>query len=204
MGVVESAIACWVSRRPPCRLGGGPACALRTTKNPRVAENRGPPAQCQAGGTDTVPNTTGVLYPGYRRCAARLRSPTVGPCVPRIRPTQRQKKPRGTVFRGVAPGHRRGAATARRVRPAGGAPPLLPLLAVTKSRHEIRRRLARAVTRRVTIVRADPTATRRGVGEPPRRRSPSVLWPPLRGGPWDVRMGDLLRRHPVRRCLRLR
>lgn len=24
---------------------------------------------------------------GYRRCAARLRSPTVGPCVPRIRPT---------------------------------------------------------------------------------------------------------------------
>lgn len=58
------------------------------------------------------------------------------------------------------------------MRPAGGAPPLLPLLAVTKSRHEIRRRQARAVTRRVTIVRADPRphgavfANRHGGGRP--------------------------------------
>jgi len=111
MGVVESAIACWVSRRPPCRLGGGPACALRTTKNPRVAENRGPPAQCQAGGTDTVPDTT------QTRIQA-LRGPpevTHGRAVcPTDQADTRQKKPRGAVFRGVAPGHRRGAAMARR------------------------------------------------------------------------------------------
>jgi len=201
MGVVESAIACWVSRRPPCRLGGGPACALRTTKNPRVAENRGPPAQCQAGGTDTVPDTTGVQSPGYRRCAARLRSPTVGPCVPRIRPTHDKRSQE--ALSSAASRRATGAVPQRRATRGRG-----PSAVAAVGRHQITTRDPATPGARRHPSRDNrpcgPTATRRGVCEPPRRRSPSVLWPPLRGGLWDVRMGDLLRRHPVRRCLQMR